>query len=169
MRKKIIGTLIILLNITSIIGSFIISDKYYNNVYHISFFINLSGLSIIISYLYLINAKPRFFKKYFRRSILLALSSILTVASYILFFVYLPKYTVQDAYTIITSDTRFMSDTFTNITPLKPNTMITSGNPFAEYAYRFLWEHNEITDWIYFDPINGEIYVNTSKMPQQYE
>lgn len=166
-EKKFICAILIILNIIFIIGAIIIKHKYYGNVYRIDFIFALSVFSLITSYLYLANAKPRFFKeffqKYFNKSILIALSGTFTVTIYILFYVFLPKYTVQDAYTIVTSDTRFISGNITNITPYKPKKMDKHGNPFAGYAYRFLWEHNEITEWIYFDPMNGAIYSNLTK------
>jgi len=154
--KKIICILIILFNLVFIIGAINIKYKYYNNVYRIDDIIELGAVSLTMIIPCLFNIKPRILKKHLN-NILLVISGIITITIYILFFMFLPKYTVQDAYTIVTSDPRFVSDSINLYIPTRISDK--HSNTFAGYGYSFIWEHDKITDVIYFDPIDGEIYT----------
>lgn len=157
MKHKILFIIIFLTNLIFIITAVFIQNKYYFKVNRIDYFIAFGDFSAVISLVCLFSKESPTFRKHLK-NIILTICSILTVAVSISFFLLLPKYTIQDAYIIVSSDPRFQTGTITNYTSISPVRISDRyKNPLIEFAYTFLWQQTESTELIIFDPVDGAI------------
>lgn len=163
MRKRIVCILLVALNILFDIIAVRISSKFYNGTYQLMTFVRLGELVIFISAMSFFNAKIRFLDA--ERSInvhrfLLVICSIITISIYILFLIFLPKYTVQEAYSIIKADPRFESSEI--IRTREACRLEKHNNPFCEFGYTF-FSNIDLSSRkrILFNPNNGSIHIFT--------
>lgn len=155
--KKHLWILLLVLNLLFLIGATIILKHFYNNVYRAIYFCYMTLFSTGIAVRVLLNDYSRLSPKKLgikTQRIFLLVSCVLTVLSYSLFLAFLPKYTVQEAYSIIISDPSYASAEVTEmeIACITQN----HGNPFVVNGYTFQCVSKESPNGrIYFDPVSG--------------
>jgi hypothetical protein len=138
-----------------------INIKYYDKRYQVdSYFISISFyIAGICLYYTWRNVAP---KRKWLIPVMISIGCVFTITSYTLFFVYLPKYTLEEAYTIIKQDPKFK---YADISHNAVGYFINDNkNPFVEFDYTFEVKNDDNSiDRMFFDPVSGDYGVGNFK------